>query len=200
MENLAVISTVTEENCLRAAVYNFLATYLITKPNPALLTAGRTLSGNDTELGQAFTEFASLAKTIGSEDVADEYDGLFIGLGRGELLPYASYYLTGFLHEKPLAKLRQDMQRLGIARSEGVWEPEDHIGTLMEMMAGLILGHYGEARPVATQRAFFMTHIEPWAEHFFKDLEQAKLSRFYKPVGTIGRLFIEVEKSAFAMA
>ncbi|HKJ61244.1 MAG TPA: molecular chaperone TorD family protein, partial [Hyphomicrobiales bacterium] len=97
------------------------------------------------------------------------------------------------------AKLRNDMLRLGIARQDGVSEPEDHIGFLMEMVAGLITGRYGQPASIKTQRAFFMAHIEPWAEHFFKDLETAKNSRLYKPVGTVGRLLMEIERGAFAM-
>lgn len=199
MENIAVKTTVSEENRLRANVYNFLATFLITKPDAAGLDAARALSGDDTDFGKAFSALARVAGKASEHDVADEYNGLFIGLGRGELLPYGSYYLTGFLHEKPLAKLRNDMQALGIERRDGMSEPEDHIGSLMEMMAGLISGRYGEPASIKVQRDFFMTHIEPWAGHFFKDLEAAKLSRFYQPVGTIGRLFMEIEKSAFAM-
>ncbi len=199
MTNIAVKTAMSEEDRLRAHVYQFLASYLIAKPDSAGLSAARTLTGDETEFGQAFSALAKVAASMNETDAGDEYEGLFIGLGRGELLPYASYYLTGFLHEKPLAKLRNDMRRLGIARNEGVSEPEDHIGSLMEMMAGLISGRYGEAASLDQQRAFFMAHIEPWAGHFFKDLEAARLSRFYQPVGRIGRLFIEIEKDAFAM-
>jgi TorA maturation chaperone TorD len=169
------------------------------KPDAASLSVARALSGDDTEFGKAFSALARIAGKIDEHEAGEEYDGLFIGLGRGELLPYGSYYLTGFLNEKPLAKLRNDLRALGIQRREAVCEPEDHIGSLMEMMAGLISGRYGKPASIETQRDFFMAHIEPWAEHFFQDLEAARLSRFYQPVGTIGRLFMEIEKSAFAM-
>jgi len=199
LENIAAKSGISEEDRLRADVYSFLAAYLISKPDAAALATASTLTGDDTEFGKAFSALANIAGKVSEAEVSDEYDGLFIGLGRGELLPYGSYYLTGFLHEKPLAKLRNTMGELGIARREGISEPEDHIGFLMEVMAGLIAGRYGQPASLETQRAFFMAHIEPWAEHFFADLEAAKLSRFYQPIGTIGRLFIEIEKNAFAM-
>ena len=124
----------------------------------------------------------------------------FIGLGRGELLPYASFYITGFLNEKPLAALRSDMAALGIQRSENVYEPEDNIASLMEMMGALIVGRFGEPRPVEAQREFFNKHIGPWAGHFFTDLEGAKNSVFYGSVGQVGRLFMEIECEAFRMS
>ena len=199
MASIAVDAAMSEEDRLRADVYKFLAAYLLSRPDAEALSVANSLTGDDTEFGQAIKALAKIASQIDETEAADEYDRLFIGLGRGELLPYGSYYLTGFLNEKPLAKLRNDMQRLGIARKEGVSEPEDHIGFLMEMMAGLISGRYGEPASIETQREFFMTHIDPWAEHFFKDLEAAKSSRFYQPAGKIGQLFIEIERGAFAM-
>ncbi len=199
MENLAEKTAVPEENRLRADIYIFLATYLIAQPNAARVSAASVLSGDDTDFGKAFSNLARVAGSISESEVSDEYDALFIGLGRGELLPYGSYYLTGFLNEKPLAKLRDSMRRLGIEPREEVKEPEDHIGFLMEMMAGLILGRYGRPASIEVQRDFFKTHIEPWADHFFEDLEGAKSSRFYQPIGRIGRLFMEIEKNAFAM-
>lgn len=199
MASIAVKAAMSEEDRLRADVYQFLAAYLLSRPSTEALSLANALTGDDTAFGEAFKLLAETASQTNETQAADEYDRLFIGLGRGELLPYGSYYLTGFLNEKPLAKLRSEMQRLGIARKDSVSEPEDHIGSLMEMMAGLITGRYGDPASIETQRAFFMTHIDPWAEHFFKDLEAATSSRFYQPLGRIGQLFIEIERGAFAM-
>lgn len=199
MESNAAKRAISEEDRLRANIYDFLATYLLAKPDEAGMAAASLLSGDDAEFGKAFSALAHVAGKLSEAEIGDEYDALFIGLGRGELLPYGSYYLTGFLNEKPLAKLRNHMQTLGIERHEDVKDPEDHIGSLMEMMAGLINGRYGEPASIGVQREFFAAHIEPWASHFFKDLEAAESSRFYLPVGTIGRLFMEIEKSAFEM-
>jgi TorA maturation chaperone TorD len=121
-------------------------------------------------------------------------------LGRGELVTYGSNYLTGFLNEKPLANLRLDMAILGIQRREDVREPEDHVGAVLEMMAGLIDGSF--AAPIndfAAQQRFFATHVEPVAPRFFADLEKANAARFYRPVATVGRLFLEVEAFAFQL-
>jgi TorA maturation chaperone TorD len=129
--------------------------------------------------------------------VQREFFDLFIGVGRGELLPYASYYLTGFLQDRPLARLRGDLARLGLARAEGRFEPEDHLGTLCEIMSGFADGRF--AVPAEEEKAFFGRFLLPWAPRFFADLEHAKPASFYKAVGTVGRVFIEIEAEAFAM-
>ena len=190
---------VSTEDKMRADLYGLLGGLLFISPDEHTLKVLSGLDGDDTEMGRAFNTLAKLADKFTSEQIREEFDGLFIGMGRGELLPYGSYYLTGFLNEKPLAKLRNKMQQLGIEREEAVKEPEDHIGRLFEMMAGLIVGNYGGPADLATQKEFFMQHVEPWAGHFFRDLETAELSRFYQPVGTIGRLMVEIETSAFSM-
>ena len=114
-------------------------------------------------------------------------------------MPYASFYLTGFLNEKPLAKLRADMQALGIARKTDVKEPEDHIASICEMMAGLIAGSFGAPADLAAQRGFYDKHLAPWAGKFFADLEKAQGADLYRPVGEIGQLFLAIEAEAFVM-
>ncbi len=192
-------NAIAAEDLMRANLYGLLGRVLFEPPTSNLLKDLQSLEGDDTEMGTAFGALSRLAGATELQSATEEYDGLFIGMGRGELLPYGSYYQTGFLNEKPLAKLRNDMQQLGIARSDEVKEPEDHIGSLFEMMAGLITGRYGVPASLATQKDFFFAHIEPWAAHFFKDLEAAEFSRLYQPVGTVGRLFVEIENSAFSM-
>ena len=131
--------------------------------------------------------------------MAEEFQDLFIGLVRGELVPYGSYYLTGFLHEKPLAKLRRDMSRLGVEREQNVAEPEDHIASLCEMMAGFIDGSLGRPLALEEQKAFFSAHIGSWAPVLFRDMEAAKASILYATLGSVGRVFLEIEERAFAM-
>ena len=156
--------------------------------------------GDDTGFGQALTRLARVAEKADPADVSAEYDALFIGVGRGELVPYASYYLTGFLNERPLAHVREDMMRLGITRAEGTSDPEDHIASLCEMMAGLIAGSFGEPALLAEQQRFFDRHLARWAERFFMDLEAAQSASFYRPVGEIGRLFVVIEADGFKLA
>lgn len=190
---------IAEEDVLRADLYDLLGTLLARPPSAELLSRVATLGGDEGPLGQSISALARLARQMTPQAVKSEYDALFIGLTRGELLPYASYYQTGFLHEKPLALLRRDMGRLGIARADNVHEPEDNIASLCEMMAGLIRGRFGRPADLSTQRDFFQAHLAPWAGHFFGDLEGAKASVFYAPVGAIGRAFVEIEREAFRM-
>lgn len=198
-EGEAHSAPLAEEDVLRADFYDFLSGLLLNAPDQAKLDRIAELSGDDTPIGEAVRALARLAAKFDAQAVEREFNQLFIGLGRGELLPYASYYLTGFLHEQPLSRLRGDMLALGMARAEGVFEPEDSIGGLCEMMAGLIRGRFNAPASLATQRSFFGAHIGPWAEHFFSDLEGAKCSVFYQPVGTLGRCMIEIDREAFRL-
>ena len=189
-----------EEDRLRADLYRMMARALLAPPDDAFLRALCELKGDASPMGRAFTALARVALRTSRIQARSEYDALFVGMGtRGEVLPYASYYLTGFLHEKPLAALREDMGRRGIAREDAMTEPEDHLGSICEMMAGLVDGTYGVPADLAGQRAFFERHLDPWAAHFFNDLEAAQASRLYQPIGQIGRLFVEIERDAFAM-
>jgi len=192
-------AAVAEEDVLRAGLYDLLAALLARPPARDLIDRVAGLTGDEGEMGRAMGALARLAKATTEPEAEREFNALFIGLARGELLPYASYYMTGFLNEKPLAVLRADMRRLGIERAANVYEPEDNIASLCEMMAGLILGRFGEPAGLGTQKDFFSAHIGPWAEHFFADLEGAKASVFYAPVGAVGRAFMEIEREAFRM-
>lgn len=192
-------SPVAEEDRLRADLYNFLGLLLAGPPDQLLLDQAAGLNGDESELGQAIQGMARVAKVSKPAAVEREFNALFIGLGRGELLPYASYYLTGFLNEKPLAQLRGDMAARGITRAPNVYEPEDNIASLMEVMAGMIVGRFGAPATLEDQRTFWNRHIGPWAEHFFTDLEGAKNSVFYASVGAAGRVFMDIEKDGFRM-
>ena len=191
---------VADEDRLRADLYNFLGVLLAAPPDQLLLDQAAGLSGDDSPLGEAISGLARVAKVTKPQAAEREFNALFIGLGRGELLPYASYYLTGFLNEKPLAQLRADMSAQGITRAPNVYEPEDNIASLMEMMGGMIVGRFGAPVPLAAQKAFWSRHVGPWAGHFFADLEKAKSSVLYGSVGAVGRIFMEIEKEGFKLA
>lgn len=196
-----VAPVIPEEDLWRAQIYALLGRCLARRPDTALLTALAQLKGGDTPMGDALGQLAERARATSLERAQDEYDALFVGLPRGELIPYASFYRTGFLYERPLAKLRGDMERLGYARADHVAEPEDHMGALCELMAMLIQG--GEGRGPAeltTQERLFRQHLAPWGERFFTDLEQAPSAKLYQPLGAAGRLFMSIENQAFALA
>jgi TorA maturation chaperone TorD len=190
---------IAEEDVLRANLYDLLAALLARPPSRELIDQVAGLTGDAGDLGRSVKALARVAKATTANAAELEFNRLFIGVARGELLPYASYYMTGFLNEKPLAVLRNSMSRLGIERAPNVFEPEDNIASLCEMMAGLILGRFGEPAGLSAQKDFFAAHLGPWAGHFFSDLEGAKGSVFYAPVGAIGRAFMEIEREAFRM-
>ena len=194
-----VVEGLAAEDMLRAQVYRLLARFLTSPPTDAELKAGAELVGDDSTLGRAVAAFARVCARCDAGAVAEEFQTLFIGLVRGELVPYGSYYLTGFLHEKPLAKLRQDMSRLGIERDASVRDPEDHIASVCETMAGLIDGTFGQPQSLEEQKRFFAAHIGSWAHVFFRDLEIAKSSVLYATLGSVGGAFLKIEEGAFAM-
>jgi TorA maturation chaperone TorD/DNA-binding transcriptional regulator YdaS (Cro superfamily) len=186
-----------EVDAARAQEYTLLATLLGRAPDQKLIDRLAALRGDASPLGVSHVELAEAASRASAERVEREYFNLFIGLGRGELLPYGSYYLSGFLHERPLARLRADLRTLGIERVEGQCEPEDHAAILCEIMAGLINGRL-PAEPGAN-RNLFEKHLSPWIGRFFADLERAEAADFYRRIGTLGRVFIEIETEAFAL-
>jgi TorA maturation chaperone TorD len=190
-------SDIDETDSARSQEYSLLAARLARAPDAEFLSRLANLRGDATLLGLAHMALGEAASTADAERVSREYFNLFIGLGRGDLLPYASYYLTGFLHDRPLARLRQDLQAIGIERAEGNAEPEDHAAILCEVMAGVIGGRF--AVPEGTDRRIFESYIAPWVGRFFADLEGAEHADFYRYVGALGRLFMQVEKEAFAL-
>ena len=197
VDDAPAASEVDEIDLLRAHEYGLLARLLSRAPSRDVLDQLSGLKGDASPLGMAHVQLAGAAAAADPDAVQREYFDLFIGVGRGELLPYASYYLTGFLHERPLARVREDLGLLGIERAENEPEPEDHLAILCEVMAGLAAGRF-EAEPGA-ERRFFERHLKPFAARCFADLETARAARFYRSVGTVGRLFMEIEAEAFTM-
>jgi TorA maturation chaperone TorD len=166
-------------------------------PDAQMLARLTDLRGDASPLGLAHAALGKAAARTDVGSAAREYHALFTGLGRGELLPYASYYLTGFLHGRPLAKLRQTLRRIGVERLDGQSEPEDHAAILLEIMAGLASGTI--PAPAGTDREIFDEHLAPWIARFFADLEKAESADFYASVGTFGRAFTEIETQCFLL-
>ena len=189
---------IDEIDRLRAAEYGLLSVLLGKAPDAETLSRIAALKGDGSDLGMAHIELAAAAAAADDGAISKEFFGLFIGVGRGDLLPYASYYLTGFLHERPLARVREDLDALGIERAGISREPEDHIATLLEVMAGLASGEF-EA-DFTEQARFFERHLKPWASRMFADLEMSRSAHFYRAVGRVGRVFMELESEAFTLS
>jgi TorA maturation chaperone TorD len=192
-----VSGDVDEVDAARAQEYALLSALLARAPDAGLLARLAELRGDASPLGVAHAALAEAASRTNAARVEREYFDLFIGLGRGELMPYGSYYLTGFLHERPLARLREDLTRLRIVRAEGNPEPEDHAAILCEIMAGLAGGRFAAGDGVARQ--VFEAHMAPWIGRFFGDLERADAADFYRHVGALGKIFVNIEMEAFAL-
>lgn len=186
---------IDEIDIARSREYALLALLLGREPSADTLAAVAGLSGDASPLGLAHIALAEAAKAADARQTGREFFRIFIGVGRGELLPYGSYYLTGFVHERPLAHVREDLARLGIERSETMREPEDHIAILCETMGLMADGRV--PADIAAQKSFFRRHLQPWAARFFADLETTKDAPFYARLGAVGRHFMEIEAAAF---
>lgn len=190
-----------DEDRLRSNVYALLGNLLAGPPDEGILATLAAIAPAPAErdlLTAAWTMLGEAAGRATPQQLGAEYQAVFIGLGRGEVVPYGSWYLTGFLMEQPLARLRSDLAALGIERQAGVREPEDHAGALCDAMALMIGGD--DPAPLEAQARFFTTHIDPWMGRFFRDLQQAASARFYRAVGQVGEQFLEVENRAFGIA
>lgn len=188
----------TDEALARAQVYHLLGTLLAASPDQAILDAVGTLAiedGADAPFVEALREMRSEATKIKPDALQGEFFKLFIGLGRGELLPYASWYVQGALMERILAALRQDLKRMGFERRAEVREPEDHVAALCETM-GMIITEPGLS---LEEFVFFETYIGSWMGKFFEDLEAAEGAEFYAVVGRLGRQFIDIEQQYFTL-
>jgi TorA maturation chaperone TorD len=188
-------STIDDTDAARATEYMLLSVLLRRSPDAKLLADLARIQEDASPLGNAHGALARVAALTTEASAEREYFNLFVGVGRGEVLPYGSYYMSGFLNDRPLARLRNDLSELGISRAQHETEPEDHAAILCELMAGLIEGRFN--CPSDAAGGLFEKHVEPWMVHFFTDLEQARSAEFYRSVGTIGRVFIGIEREVF---
>lgn len=189
-----------DDQGLRADCYLFLAALLNEAPPQAQLDALAQLDtdgAQQDDIAVAWRSLASRAQHMTESSAADEFFALFVGLGRGELVPFGSWYVTGYLQEYPLSDLRDTLSQLALMREQGNTNTEDHIAQLLAVMATLIVNTelYSEQQ----QQAFFQQHLAPWAERFFNDLSSAKSAALYRGVGELGLAFIAFEKKYFGM-
>jgi len=197
VENPDFVRQNTEEMAIqqhRAGAYALLASLLGHPPTASVLAQIGQLDAEQVtscdEFGLALASLELAAQTARVEEIEDEFYTLFIGIGRGELMPYGSWYQTGFLMERPLSLLRDDLQELGYEQSESASEPEDNAASLCEVMAVMIT----EQRSFNTQARFFKTHIAPWMGRFFDDLQASDSAVFYKTVARFGVAFLALEQ------
>lgn len=193
-QDLKPHDSLDEGDFFRADAYALLGSLLAQSPSQELLNWLQQVDideTNDPALREAWALLQQAAQNADKALLDEEYQNLFIGVGRGELLPYGSWYMSGFLMEKPLLELRHDLAELGFEREPDVKEPEDHIAALMQVMALLILPGDGKQ---STQQHFFNKHLADWSQRFFHDLTQSPTAQFYRAVGRFGELFAGQEK------
>lgn len=196
---LPVGPAVEAGDAARAEIYLLLGTLLAGPPDEGVLELLRQTDAGDPNanpMAAAWQTVRAAAKDTDVSRLGDEYFSLFIGLGRGELLPYASFYIHGFLMEKVLASLRSELQRFGFVLQDGISEPEDHVAALCETM-GMIISESGLS--FEQQAAFYEAYIASWVPDFFADLGEAGSAQFYRSVALLGQQFMEIEAQYLAM-
>jgi len=187
---------VDEIDRARAQEYALLSILLSRSPDAEMIRRVALLRGDASPLGIAHTALGEAAGRATENSVGREDFDLFTGLGNELLLPYASHYLTGSLYGRPLGRLRETLQQIGIQSAAENSEPEDHAAILCQLMAELIDGDV--AVPTGADREFFEIHLAPWIRRFFVDLEKIESVDFYARVGSLGRTFVDIEAEAFA--
>lgn len=207
MQEQSMRSQSTHSQSMRSDIYLLLATLLRDVPSAELFTflAELDFEANGTEMAKAWQAISAAAHNVQADSLADEYlaeeyQALFIGIGRGEVVPFASWHLTGSLMEKPLAEIRDDLSRLGLERDEQVREPEDHISALCETMAYLCEQGDDENADALTQQAFFNRHIAPWFGKLVSQIRQAPHAQFYLAVAQLLDAFLSLEQVAMTQA
>ncbi len=197
------VSSALDEETARADVYGLLA-QLFYAPPAATLLADIRVAATETPAPGAFLqepwrELVGVSRAMTDGAVALEYDALFGGVGKPEVYLFGSHYLSGFLNEKPLARLRTDLAALGLARGDAMSETEDHLACLCEVMRYLIAGDDAAVANLTQQRTFFSLHIQPWVTSLCDALAAHPKARFYAVTAIFVRAFVQVETQGFDM-
>ena len=187
---------------MRVNMYRLLATLTVAPPSQEILELLRNINHDDSHTGPgsmstAWKTIRLASEHASRESIDDEFHELFIGIGRGEIVPYGSWYQTGYMMDRPLAILRKDLVELGIEREEGIHEPEDHVSALCETMS--LLADPDSGISIDRQRTFFEHHMRSWIDQFFKDLQNAGSARFYAAVGQLGENYFSIERRYLEM-
>lgn len=197
------VTSALDEETARAEIYGLLAQLWYAPPAPGLLEAIRVAATEAPAAGafleEPWREFVGTARAMGDDAVAAEYDALFGGVGKPEVYLFGSHYLSGFLNEKPLARLRADLAALGLERDEAMPETEDHIAYVCEVMRYLIAGDDVAVANLTRQREFFAAHVQPWTQQMCEAVAAHPQARFYASLAHFTRAFLAVEAQGFDM-
>jgi TorA maturation chaperone TorD len=203
MNESAPTSSALDEETARAEVYGLLAVLYYAPPEPSLLESLRVAVTQAPAAGGFLEEpwraLVGIAREMSDEAIAREYDALFGGVGKPEVYLFGSHYISGFLNEKPLARLRTDLAAMGLARGDDMPETEDHIAYLCEVMRYLIAGDDVEVANLTRQAEFFATHVQPWTSALCDAIAANPKARFYAQLAGFTRAFLSVEAQGFDM-
>ena len=197
------LSNTLDEETARSEIYGLIAAVLYAQPAIELIAQIR-VAVTDAPAAGAFLEepwrnFVGVTRSMSDQDIKAEYETLFGGVGKPEIYLYGSHYLSGFLNEKPLARLRTDLISLGLERSEVMSDTEDHFAYLCEVMRYLIAGDDVAVANLTRQREFFSTHIQPWANQMCDAIQNNPKAKFYATFAELVRAFIGIETQGFDM-
>jgi TorA maturation chaperone TorD len=197
--------SIGEEDQVRADFYALLANLFYRAPDErllqAIMIAPEPASETDPALADAWSALAAASGAVTTDALNEEFENLFIGVGRAPVMLYGSYYQAGFLNEKPLAELRTDLARMGFARDGAVRETEDHLAALCDVMRAMILGDVANASAsLDEQQRFFLKHLQPWVLECCDAANLNQNSNYYRRVAAFAKAFFEVEIQAFAMS
>jgi TorA maturation chaperone TorD len=196
-------SSALDEETARAELYGLLAQLFYAPPAPELLANLRVAATEAPAAGGFLEEpwraLVGAARALSDDAIANEYNALFGGVGKPEVYLYGSHYLSGFLNEKPLARLRTELSSLGLARDEAMSDTEDHIAYLCEVMRYLIAGDDVTVANLARQQSFFAEHLQPWSAALCDAVAGHPKARFYAAVAELTRAFVSVEAQGFDM-
>lgn len=197
------VSSALDEETARAEIYGLLAQLYYAPPSPEVLAQLRVAATEAPAAGgfleEPWRELVGAARTCDDQKIHAEFDALFGGVGKPEIYVFGSHYLSGFLNEKPLARLRGDLARLGLDRDESMSETEDHIAYLCEVMRFLIAGDDVAVSNLTHQRDFFAAHLLPWANTLCDALGAHPKAGFYAALAGFTRAFLSVEAQGFDM-
>ena len=201
-ESLPTTSALDEETA-RAEIYGLLSQLYYAPPSPEMLSALRVAvteaPAQGAFLEESWRQVVGAAREQSDREIAEEYDTLFGGVGKPEVYLFGSHYLSGFLNEKPLARLREALAGLGLGRDETMSETEDHVAYVCEVMRYLIAGDDVAVANLTRQSEFFAQHLQPWAGALCDAISAHPKARFYARVAEFTRAFMSVEAQGFDM-
>jgi TorA maturation chaperone TorD len=190
--------SIEPEDQARADFYALLASLFYRAPDARLLQAIAIAEPPSGVLGPAWQKLADASNVVPEDAVQEEYDAVFVGVGKPPVMLYGSFYMAGFMMEKPLAALRQNLGELGFARADSVREPEDHLAAICDVMRAMILGDLeNKPQTIETQRQFFLTHVKPWVFACTDAVSAYHQANYYKHVAGFAKQFFQVELEAF---